>query len=240
MVQNTIGYESLANSLRGLTSNPKASDPTLGLVLSFALHNFDVSDIFSILRATSEEDMDLAITGFESRLRTIRRPGAISILWESIPQATAGDTKMRYAMFKIFELLSHVNHRNQAILGSLGIAKSVFGLFYGTQDDLMVPEKERYVLQKLLRRLLDMGATTLEARSIFEKALKSNGTLDTEVLDLIRFGMKSRWLEHLSLESPATLSLNNESFRGLPHNGFTFMVRIVYLLLDMIINHCQH
>jgi len=239
MVQNIIGYESLANSLRVLTLNPKASDQTFGLVLSFALNNFDVSDIFLILRATSEQDVDLAITGFESCLRTIRRPGAISILWEAIPQATVGDQKMRYAMFKIFELLSNVNHRNQAILGSLGIVKSVFGLFYGTEDDLMVPEKERYVLQKILRRLLDMGATTLEARSIFEKALKSDGTLDTEVLDLIRFGMKSRWLEHLSLESPAALSLNKESFRGLPHNGFTFMVRIVCLSLDMITNNSQ-
>jgi len=72
MVQNIIGCESLTNSRRVLTSNPKASNQTLGLVLSFTLHDFDVSDIFSILRATSEEDIDLAITGFESRLRISR------------------------------------------------------------------------------------------------------------------------------------------------------------------------
>ena len=97
------------------------------------------------------------------------------------------------------------------------------------------PRRRKYFLQNLLRRLLDIGATILKAHFIFQKAFKSDEILDTEVLNLIRFGMKSRWLEHLSLESPAALSLKKESFRGLPHNGFTFMVRIVYLLLDMMI-----
>ena len=52
---------------------------------------------------------------------------------------------------------------------------SVF--FYGTYGDLV----ERCVLQRF-RRLLDMGVTILEARSVFEKALKSDGTLDKGAL----------------------------------------------------------
>ncbi|KAK7442741.1 Beige protein-like 1 [Stygiomarasmius scandens] len=36
--------------------------------------------------------------------------------------------------------------------------------------------------------------------------------------------MKSRWLDHLSLESPATLSLTQDGVKGLPVTGFTFMI----------------
>jgi hypothetical protein len=208
-------------------SDSKTVDQTLGLLLSFAIHDFDLSGIFTKLRETPEDDMDVAITGFEKHLRTIRHPGAILILWEAIPHLAVNDTKMRYSVFKLFELLSRASHRNQAILSSLGLVKSVFSRFYESRNKSEVAEKERYILQKFLRRLLDMGATTLEARVIFQKALKEDETLDTEILDTIRFGIKSRWLEHFSMESPATLSLKEESMRGMPPTGFTFMVGAV-------------
>lgn len=135
---------------------------------------------------------------------------------------------MRYAIFKLFELLSHVSHRNQAILSSLGLVKSLFTRFCETRNDPAVPEKERYILQKLMRRLLDMGATTSEARLIFQKTIREDETLDTEILDVIRFGIKSRWLEHFSMESPAALLMNEESMRGMPPTGFTLMVCLTY------------
>ena len=70
-----------------------------------------------------------------------------------------------------------------------------------------------------------MGATTVEARTILQRAIKADGTLDMEIMELIRGAMKSRWLDHLSLESPATLSLTQDGMKGLPVTGFTFMVR---------------
>ncbi|KAF9466003.1 hypothetical protein BDZ94DRAFT_1252774 [Collybia nuda] len=222
--RNVVGYESLADAIRGLVSDTKTADGTLGLVFSLAIHNFEVKDIFTRLRIAPEDELDLVISEFEPQLGIIRRPGAMSILWDKISELTFGNSSMRYATLKLVELLSHVSHRNQAILSSLGLVKSLFRRFYDSRGDPTVSDRERQVLQKLLRRLLDMGASTSEARVIFQRAIKEDDTLDTEVLDVIRFGMKSRWLEHISLESPAALVLQEDSMKGLPVSGFTFMV----------------
>ncbi|KAF8885379.1 hypothetical protein CPB84DRAFT_1837906 [Gymnopilus junonius] len=144
-------------------------------------------------------------------------------------------------------------------------------------------EKEKQALQKLLRRLLEMGsARTTEARALFQAAVPSSseapGTeegeavgqdpeeqrkqqtgkakaqaqdqnreppapqqhrgekLDPEILDVIRFGMKSRWVEHFSLEGPrAGLVLGDPEldpegngsglkWKALPKDGFSFLM----------------
>jgi hypothetical protein len=224
-----VGYDPLADALQSLISDTRTVDVTLGLLFSFAIHNFGASDIFSSIRGTQEEKLEGVLDKFESRLGTIRRPGAIRILWNSIPHLTAGNASMRYAVFRLFELLSHVSHRNRTLLSSLGLVKSLFDRFCDARSDPTVSEKERHTLQKLLRRLLEMGVTTSEARVIFQKVIRSDETLDTEVLDIIRFGMKSRWLEHFSMESPAALLLSEDDMRGLPVAGFTFMVRVTYV-----------
>ena len=60
-------------------------------------------------------------------------------------------------MFKLFEELFYVNHRNKGLLSGWGLVKSVFTRFIQTRGDESVSEKERHVLQKVLRRLLDMA-----------------------------------------------------------------------------------
>ena len=166
------------------------------------------------------------------------------ILWNlALPQLTGATSNPdeydspRYALFKLFELLFHVNHRNHAIICGLGFIKSVFGRFYETKLDAGVLVKERQVLQKLLRRLLEMGATTTEARGIFQKAVvlkevdgKSVEVLDGEILEVVRFGMKSRWVEHFSMETPAAIVVRDDKFKGLPATGFTFMVSRILVL----------
>ena len=128
------------------------------------------------------------------------------VLWNlALPQLTGASSNLdepnspRYALFKLFELLFQVNHRNHAILCGLNLIKSVFARFYEMKLDAGILEKERHVLQKLLRRLLDMGATTTEARGIFQKAVvlkevdgKMDEVLDGEILEVVQFGMKSR------------------------------------------------
>ncbi|KAG6865427.1 hypothetical protein C0991_002665 [Blastosporella zonata] len=224
--RNVVGYGSLEDALRGLITNSKTVDHTLGLVLALATHDFSVSDVFTTLRATPEEELDTVVAAIEGRLGIIRRPGAILILWNAIPQVAVDDDVMRCAILKLFELLSLASHRNQAILSTIGLVRSLFQRFYTARSDPAVTDKERHILQKLLRRLLDMGATTSEARLIFQKTIKDNNTLDTEILDVVRFGIKSRWLEHFSMESPAALVLREDNFRGLPSAGFTFMIWI--------------
>jgi len=211
--------------LRSLISHERTVDFTLGLLLSFAIHNFGASDIFSSIRGAQEDRIEDVIGKFESQLGMIRQPDAMRILWNAIPQLATGNASMHYAVYKIFELLSYVSHRNQAILSSLDLVKSLFDRFCDAQGDLSISERERHTLHKLLRRLLDMGATTSEARVIFQKAIRPDETLDTEILDVIRFGMKSHWVEHFSMESPAALLFSDDSMKGLPVSGFTFMVR---------------
>lgn len=224
--QDIVGYESFSHALRGLTSNQKTADQTLGLIFSFAMQDFDISDVFSSLQNAAEDDVDATLAGFESRLGTIRRPDAMRIIWDFIPALTTENGTKRYVMFKLFEALSHVSHRNHAVLSSLGLLKSAFHHFCITRNDPIVPEKERHVLQKFLRRLLDMGATTSVTRSIFQKTLKDDQTLDTEILDTLRFGIKSRWMEHFSMESQAALIMTEDGMRGMPPSGFTFMAWI--------------
>lgn len=214
--------------MHSLISDNRTVDYTLGLLLSFAIHNFRASDIFSSVRDAQEDELEDVVGAFESRLGTIRHPGAMLILWNAIPQLTAGNASMRYVVFKLLDLLSHFSHRNQAILSGLGMVKSTFERLCDARRDTAVSEKERHTLQKLLRRLLEMGATTSEARVIFQRAVRADETLDTEILDIIRFGMKSRWLEHFSMESPAALLLTEDNVKGLPAGGFTFMVRHIY------------
>lgn len=217
--------------MHGLVSNPQTVDDTLGFLFSLAFHEFSVSSIFTALRGTPQGEVDLKIGEFESRLRIIRRPGAIGALWTMVPQLTAGDDNMRYGVLKLFEVLSHLSHRNQAILSSLGLVKTLLDRFCDTRADSTVSDKERQLSQKLLKRLLDMGATTDEARLLYQRTVKDDETLDTEMLEVVRAGIKSRWLEHFSMESPAALLLTGESIKGVPPLGFTFMVWVWYSCL---------
>ncbi|KAG5335279.1 hypothetical protein C0989_001571 [Termitomyces sp. Mn162] len=226
LTQDIVGYGSLEDAMRGLITNPQTVYHVLGLILALATHDSGVSDVFTTLRATSEDQLDAALVQIVERLGVIKRPGAILILWNAIPQVASDDGAMRYAILKLFELLSLANHRNQAILSTLGIIRSLFQRFYSAKCDPTVTDKERHILQKLLRRLLDMGATTSEARLIFQRMIREDQTLDTEILDVVRFGIKSRWLEHFSMESPAALALEEENVRGLSSSGFTFMIWI--------------
>ncbi|KAG6877946.1 hypothetical protein C0993_001804 [Termitomyces sp. T159_Od127] len=222
--RSVVGYDSLEDALRGLITNPQIVDHILGLVLAFATHDFNVSDVFRTLRATPEDELDTALAKIEGRLGVIKRPGAILIVWNAIPQTASDNDTMRCATLRLFELLCLANHRNQAILSTLGIVKSLFLRLHNARADPSVTDKERHILQKLLRKLLDMGATTSEARLILQKTIREDKTLDTEILDVVRFGMKSRWLEHFSMESPAALVLQEENVRGFPSPGFTFMI----------------
>jgi hypothetical protein len=211
--------------MRVLLSNPKTVDETLGFLLSLALHNFSASGIFISFRSTGYSELDNTLNEFGSHLGLIRQPGAIKLLWSLIPDISAGDTAMRHAFYKVFEHLSQRNHRNKAVLCSAGMVKSLFDSFCSGRADQTFPEKDRHILQKLLRTLLEVGTSTGEARGIFQRVVTEDGTLDADILDIIRTGMKSRWPAHFSMVSRAALTFSQEGLKGMPQSGFTYMVR---------------
>ncbi|EAU86631.2 hypothetical protein CC1G_07289 [Coprinopsis cinerea okayama7 len=232
-----VGYESLALALRSLLSEPTTLDATLGLLLCFAMSNFGLSEYFTILRAseTLDDAVEAHLKVYLPKLKTVARPEPLHIIWTTVlalsktPNATTSSAPIRYGLYKLFEALFHVNHRNQGVLSSLNLVHSLFTQFYQSRGDASVPERERHAQGKLLRRLLEMGATTEDARRTLQKAVVQEETqerLDTEVLELIRYGMKSRWSEHFSLEGPAALVVHDTSTacKGLPVGGFTVML----------------
>lgn len=160
------------------------------------------------------------------RMGIIHELGAIQILWDLIPILPGGDIVLRYAIYKMFEVLLYLNHRNQIVFGSLSLVKPLLELFNQYRVDTGMV-KERHVVQKLLRRTLDVDATTAESRIILQQTIKEEDVLDADILEVVRGGMKARWPEHFSMESPAALKLTEDGIRGMPMTGFTFMVRFI-------------
>jgi len=210
--------------MQGLLSDRKTADETLGFLLSFALYDFSVSGIFTSFRSTEYADLDATLNEFGPRLGLIHQSGAIKLLWCLGFDLSTKDTSMRHGFYRLFECLSRRGHRNQAIFCSAGFVKLLFDSICSSRVDETFAENDRHVLQKLLRTLLEVGTTTGEAREIFQRVVTEDDTLDTEILEIVRGGIKSRWMEHFSMESRAALTLTQENIKGMPQTGFTYMV----------------
>jgi hypothetical protein len=224
LLQHHVGYESLAQALQPLVMDAQFKDPLLGFLFSLALHDFSISSLFMSLRNTEHSDLDSRIKDIELRLGLIAQPGAIGILLDLLPKRSE-DSMLHYVVYRLLEWLSALKHRNKVILSGLGILGRLFQTFT-SHDGSHGTSKEQRVIQKLLRRILDLGATTVDTRIMFQSAITPDGTLDTDVLEMIRGGIRSRWPDHFSFEKRASLNFCEENTKGLPTSGFTFMVRL--------------
>ncbi|KAH8809671.1 beach-domain-containing protein [Flagelloscypha sp. PMI_526] len=216
--KHKVGYGTLVNAVRPLVAEERISDHTLGLMLGLALHDFSGVGVFTAVKGESQDMIDVRLGQFSECFQTIRRRGAFLALWQFLSTFLAQDASLRYTTYKILDMLSLYSHRNQALLSSLGIVGPLFDSW-----NLATTDAEKSLLSKLMRRLLDMGAVSTHARPIIQKSLKDDGTLDLEVLDLVRYGMRSRWLDHFSMEPSATLIATQEKVKGLPATGLSFM-----------------
>ncbi|KAF7329558.1 hypothetical protein MKEN_00218700 [Mycena kentingensis (nom. inval.)] len=215
-----VGYASLAGAVSRLVYDRGTVDYTMGLLLSFAFRNFSLAGTFKSIRGIPLTNIEPTLREVVSRLGGIKRPGAFALIVRFMPELVGDDANMRFGMYKLFELLANLTHRNHVVFSSFDLEKGLLERFCAPGT----PEIERNVLQKLTRRLLDMGATPAVARFLFQRVVREDDTLDAELLEVIRYGMKSRWLEHFSMESPASLALTEENVKGLPVAGFTFMI----------------
>jgi len=122
-----------------------------------------------------------------------------------------------------------ITHRNQAALNALGLVGILFSRQYSNDpanDDS--PAQLQLVLAKLLRRMLDMGASMRDARAIFQHAARRSpeapDSLNMPVVDLLRSGMRAKWPEHFSLEGSAALVLKETNPKGMScPSGFSFI-----------------
>lgn len=242
--QQSVGYESLAQAISPLLSDPKTVNETLGFLVALSLHDFSLSNLFEITDFTNYESIDRRLQDLSPRFVTIRHPGAIRALYTSIPSLAPRDdgrtaSLRRYYVYRLLERLSAHNHRNYAILNSLHLVGPLFEAYHAgtsipeSEDGAGMPKPERQVILKLLRRLLELGSTSEEARLMFRTALKKDETLNGDVLEVLRAGMKTRWPEHFSLVGPSALVVPCEPSKGLPSSGFTFMVCTILFCLTV-------
>lgn len=200
----------------------QVEDQVLGFLFSFALHDFSVSSLFMSLRDAEYSDLDSRIKDIEVRLGLIARPGAIGILLDLLPKLSE-DSMLHYVVYRLLERLSALKHRNKVVLSGLGILGRLFRIFTSQKGSSAASQEQR-IIQKLLRRTLDLGATTVDTRILFRSAVASHGGLDTDILEMIRAGIKSRWPDHFSFEKSAVLEFHEDSTKGLPTSGFTLLV----------------
>jgi hypothetical protein len=198
----------------------------MGYLLALALQNFSLCNTFTSLRTSppSTTNIDSAIGQQEHRLGKICAPRAVLIMLNLTADVLRDDPMIRYAVLKVTERLAAANHRNQALLNGIGIVRHVFDQLYTTQSPPL-DDAERAVLQKLLRRMLEMGASTADARHIYQRALRTDLTIDREVLEILKTGQRAKWPEHFSFDGTAALQLKEDGGRMFPcPTGFTFMV----------------
>lgn len=165
--------------------------------------------------------MDRKFQDYAQHLGEIHVPEALQVLYHGAMLPGRDDQVLRYMGTKLLERLALHKHRNQCVLSSLGFVRSLFKRLCG---GTVLPKPERQVVQKLMKRLLDHNVETEDARLMFQRAIRNDDTLDPDVLEVLRAGMKVKWPGHFSFESPAAIRVNRSGTRALPSTGFTFMV----------------
>lgn len=252
--QTKVGWQSMGEALGALLTGSVQSLHLLipSHLLSLALEDFEApfDGFFLFAEAMDLEVVDERISEVRALKENGRRPmirhaAALRLLWDFVHYD--GSRQTCYALYKVFEVLFGVCHRNGCVLSSLAIVGDVFKRFQELRlslktandhhdlDDLEKEmkflEREKQTLQRLLRRLLEMGANTTEARRIFQTAIiheDGKEKLDAEILELIRSGMKSRWVEHFSLEGKASIVISDENkWKNLPKEGISLLVCLV-------------
>lgn len=217
-----MGLESFSQATLALVTDARTVKQTMSFLACLALHNFAWSRFFLHMTGADHATMDKKFQDFSQHLGLIHVPEALQVLYNAATLPGRDDPVLRYMGTKLLERLALHKHRNQCVLSSLGFVNSLFERLCG---GAALPKPERQVVQKLLKRLLDHHVDTADARIMFQRAIRKDDTLDPDVLEVLRAGMKVKWPAHFSFESPAAIRVTRHSTRALPSTGFTFMVR---------------
>jgi hypothetical protein len=153
----------------------------------------------------------------QAHLDIIRQPGGIRALWDFLAEMPL---ESRDATIQALEHLSSKFLRNRAILNDLNIASSLLQFFLASPPD----SRERRRIQRVLRRVLELGVPVSEARLILQSVVLPDDRLHPEVLEVVRGAARGRWPTHISFMSPASLSFSPSGVKALPYAGFTYLV----------------
>lgn len=163
----------------------------------------------------------------EHRLGKVRLPQVVLIMIKLVDILPRDESMQPYTTLKVIERLVSLNHRNHSMLNEANLTGFVFNKLYGTKrtEELVIDDAERSVLQRMLRRLLEMGASTAEARAIYQRTVDEDLRIDAEILDILRSARRAKFPEYYSFDGPASIQLDEDGGKIFPcPMGFTFMV----------------
>lgn len=187
-------------------------------------------DLFVTLPAYCHDlhELDVHFLEFVPSLGTIHLPRVFKIVWELLLGCLATNASLRLIVYKILEHMTQSSHHNLAVLSMLGVLTPMFSSFISSSavDQLGSHAAERRLQCKIIKWLFEMGASTQDAQRLFQCAVKEDKSLDTEIIDLIRTGLRSKWPPHISFQDMSTVTMSLGGLTTLPPSGFTFMVRV--------------
>lgn len=198
----------------------------MGYLLALSVQNFSLSNIFTTLRASvpSTAKIDSMIAQNEHRLGKVRLPDVVLIMVNLVVNLPRDESLLPYATLKLVERLISQNHRNHSMLNEAHLIGLIFERLYG-KEKVTIDDAERSVMQRTLRRLLEMGASTAETRTIYQRVVNDDLVIDGEILEILRSAKRAKFPQYYSFDGPASLQLNEDSGRVFPcPMGFTYMV----------------
>jgi hypothetical protein len=233
LLKSRVGFEALTQAITPFAHHPTTLDQALGFLLSLALADFSLAGAFQMLR-NSLSEID------PSRLTVIHIPEAILAIVNILVHIPSTDEQLPYNVFKIIERLASYNHRNQAGLNKLGLGAILFERLYlpVTTPTYAISSSAELVMQKLLRKMLSVGAPTKDVRRMFkalvmsqDASTKEGEALDSHILQLLRTSMRVKWPEHFALGTDGAIEVQSEGgATGVGAAGWTFMVGYIIAL----------
>ncbi|KIK26284.1 hypothetical protein PISMIDRAFT_271223 [Pisolithus microcarpus 441] len=220
-----VGYDVLSDACGVSLVHPATSEKMLGCLLSLSFHNFGLVDMFSTLVLCQDlADLDVRFLEYTPSFGTIHLPHVFRVAWDFMARSLATSGPMRLVIYKILEHLTQSSHYNLAVLDEANVLPPLFSHFASSSmgiSDSDSPSPERRLLSKILKRLFEIGASTQDVRKLLQCAVKENGALDGEMIELLRTGMKCHWPPHISLQGSSTITKWMGDAKVLPAAGFT-------------------
>ncbi|CCA74832.1 hypothetical protein PIIN_08801 [Serendipita indica DSM 11827] len=225
-----VGYALLKQAITPFLANPETAAQTIGYTLALALQNFSISNLFLSFRESlpSFAKIDSLIAQNEHRLGKVRLSPVVLLMMECVEILPRDESMLPYATLKMVERLVSLSHRNHSMLNEARLVEHIFTKLYARGVNVEdIDDAERAVLQRMLRRLLEMGASTAETRMIYQRMVDTDLNIDSEILEILRSAKRAKFPEYFSFDGPAALHLNEDGGKTFPCPiGFTFMANL--------------
>ncbi|KAJ1300253.1 hypothetical protein OPQ81_005082 [Rhizoctonia solani] len=224
--KHNVGYNALESSASDYLNRPEPG--TKAMVLSsLAAFVFQLPSLSAFLPSIDAQLHDSSdgtvmpmgdyITQLDTPSARISHPLAIPILLR-LTWSLANET-YSFAMAKLFDRLAAVSYANRAAMAGSGVVRIVWDRLYPLPTSksaapVEIPAQESHALQKLLRRVIDVGAPLSDLKHLFKRT-SSGGPVGLKALGTLKGNPQARWPSFLSFRGEGCgLDVQNLNLRG--------------------------